>query len=117
MAIPQYADEGVYKYMVKLCELAGVPVQYTNIDNEIYARTREFGEIQMPMDDCFDSDEHATMVLGHELGHHLLKMFYVDTEFINPDTDKPLNTMIESQCDFVGVVLYKLAEMIAKKPY
>ena len=112
MTVPQYANGVAYKKLAALCEAAGFAVAYRELDDDIFARTRDRG-IEMPSIEQFETDEHAAMVLGHELGHHLLDDFYSESQFNNPDTNEALRVMIESQCDVVGVILFKLAEMIA----
>ena len=79
-------------------------------DEGVYAHTGEHHGIYMLNDERFDSSEHATMVLEHELGHQLLDDFYVETPFNNPDTSMAMKVHIESQCDVAGVFLFKLAE-------
>ena len=113
MKTPRYANSEVFKQLAELCESAGLPVRYVDVDDGLYARTREYEGIDMPNDERFESDEHAAMVLGHELGHQLLGTFFVDNEFNNSDTNEAMRIMIESQCDFAGVIFYKFAEMIA----
>ena len=110
---PEYANDTIYKKLAKLCESAGRPIRYEQLDDDIYARTREFDNIVMPEDERYKSSEHAAMVLGHELGHQLLAEFYCDTEHNNSEVNEALRVLLESQCDFAGVILYKLAEMIA----
>ncbi|MCL1829046.1 MAG: hypothetical protein FWG32_06075, partial [Oscillospiraceae bacterium] len=103
MTIPKYANDTIYKKLADLCEAAGRPVRYVQTDDDIYAKTREHDALFMPDDERFRSSEHATMVLGHELGHHLVSSFYVDTEFNNPYNNEAMNTAIEAQCDVAGV--------------
>ncbi len=110
MSIPQYTNDAVYQELSNLCEAAGWPVIYKKLGSDIYARTREFDIVHMPNDEQFRSNEHAGLVLGHELAHQLLSDFYSDNELHNADNDESLHTMIESQCDIAGIILYKLAE-------
>jgi len=113
MTVPQYANGETYKKLVDLCEAAGVPVSYGEVDDDAYAQTQEYFGIQMPDDDRLESEEHAMIILGHELGHHLLREFYFDNKFVNPDANRAMEVMVESQCNIAGVILFKLAEMIA----
>ena len=59
----------------------------------------------MPDTDTFDSDEQAVLVLGHEAAHIL-------TSLDSPDY-LPERIQNEDVCDYIGKVLYKLAEMTA----
>lgn len=51
----------------------------------------------------------APHVLGHELGHLIIEPWYSH----NDDYSKEI--IAEAECDRIGAILYRLAEMIAEE--
>ena len=99
-------DRGIaVAILAELINRAGIRIEYTDLDGEIYGRTDTLTVIQMPIENDFRNDMHATMVLGHEMGHILT----------GGDSGKTQDEQIaiEATCDLCGVILYRLAEMIA----
>lgn len=116
---PKYAKDSVYQELANLCEQAGYHIVYTDkIYQGAYAMTDTF-EIRMPLQNEFHSDEHAALVLGHELAHRLTENWYLPDQKPRPDgtsyEDFPLHVVIEADCDRIGAALYELAEKIANK--
>ena len=85
---PTYAKYPAYCELVAILEGAGISITY----GEIWA-------------DSFPNGETAAVVLGHEAAHILLGLDSPDAP-----ADRYIN---EAQCDYVGGVLFKLAEMTA----
>ena len=109
---PDYAEYPAYRELVALLGNAGITVSYgdvwaDSIDGDIWARTdAESRHILMPAAaDSFTDSETATVILGHEAAHILLALDSPDAP-----ADRCIN---EAQCDYVGGVLFKLAEMTA----
>ena len=109
-----YRDNLIYTVLEELVKAAGVNIIYQEvpndqIDGEIWARADyNMNAIMMPdADDAFPDDDTACLILGHEMGHIMMR---VDS----PD-DPSERRMNEAVCDQIGVYLYKLACMIAEK--
>ena len=106
-----YRDDATYKTLEKMCHDAGIKIVYQpvpddSIDGEIWARADcDSCRIMMPDSDCFDSDERACLILGHEMAHIL-------TGADSPDV-LPERVKNEAICDLLGYHLYTLADMIA----
>lgn len=125
MEIPAYTKDTVYQELIKICESAGSKIIYTKINDKFAGRTNKFDCIEMPGEYCFKSDETATKVLAHELGHCLcenssatyLKAFenLIDAAKQYSEVDKFLDQCEELICDLVGEFLYALAERIATR--
>lgn len=110
---PDYANASVYRALLGLCEKAGLDVQYAPLPLSIYACSKDRA-IQMPEDNHrFFSDEHAAIVLGHELAHYL-----VNPNFPELEKDEQLTLkrkmLLESECDRLGTYLCSLAAAIAE---
>ena len=111
MSDAAYRNDLVYMALEQIVINAGIKIEYLPIPDdciygEILARSNEqFRVIQMPDTDTFDSDEQAALVLGHEAAHIL-------TSLDSPDY-LPERIQNEDVCDYIGKVLYKLAEMTA----
>ena len=92
---------------------AGVTIQYGKvhddiIDGAILARSEtDCQTILMPDNgDAFPDIETACRILGHEMGHIMTGLQSVDG---NP----VLREVNERTCDYIGALLYRLAEMTA----
>lgn len=110
---PNYANSSVYCALLELCEKAGLDVQYAPLPLSIYACSKDRW-IQMPEDDNrFFSDEHAAIVLGHELAHYLVNPNYPELEKDEQLTLKR-KMLLESECDRLGTYLCTLATAIAE---
>lgn len=102
-----YDQDEVYQELALLCEQAGIRLYYSpDVWECEYAKSRPY-EIAMPDADVFDDDIHAAHVLGHEIGHIIIEPWYSNFEQIG------LDIVTEAECDRIGAVLYRLAEMIA----
>lgn len=89
----------------------GVSVRYTTVlndqlDGELWARSSGQNlAIEMPDSDCFEQQEQAILVLGHELAHLVSRI---------DSSDNPVESVKnEAACDLLGSYFYNLAEMIA----
>ena len=108
---PRYRHDPVYAVLERLCTEAGIRIVYKSIPDdsisgEIWARTDSQGQsIEMPDQDCFDCDEMASLILGHEMAHIITGLDTVDY--------LPERVRNEAVCDLLGSHLYSLAEMIA----
>lgn len=108
-----YRNYPIYAALEKLIESAGVTVTYQEVPDDpirgaIWARSDyHMNMIMMPdADDAFPDEDTACMILGHEMGHILMR---IDSSDI-PDESR----MNEAICDQVGVYLFRLACMIAE---
>jgi len=106
-----YRNGLVYKTLEQICCDAGFRIVYQEvpddcIDGEILARAdAEAKAIMMPESDCFESDEQAAFILGHEMAHILLGIGSPDS-FYTRETN-------EAACNIAGAALASLAEEIA----
>lgn len=109
---PDYARDDVFETLLGLCRDAGLDVRFVALPPSIYARSRA-RILQMPEDNRFFSQEHACVVLGHELAH-----FLVNPNFPEIESDEPLtlarSMLLESECDRVGTYLFALAQAMAE---
>ena len=107
----KYRHDSVYMALERLCTEAGIKIVYQtvpddSIDGEIWARSDvTMQTIIMPDQDCFDCNERAGLILGHEMAH-------IITGLGSPDY-QPERMKNEAICDLLGSQLYRLAEMIA----
>ncbi|GHV89676.1 hypothetical protein AGMMS50268_01790 [Spirochaetia bacterium] len=121
---PEYTKDEVYKELEKICECAGRKVFY---DKEILsgtaAMTDKYAHIRMPEDisgtyDFLDNEQTPSEVLGHEIAHCLIEH---DVRLINyfkallPESEQAMEWDEEGICDYIGIVLHSLAELIAIK--
>lgn len=99
---PNYRHDSVYMTLERLCADAGIRIVYQavpddSIDGEIWARSdMECQSIMMPDQDCFDCDERAGLILGHEMAH-------IITGLGSPDY-LPERIKNEAVCDLLGLV-------------
>jgi hypothetical protein len=111
--VPKYADDEAYSVLAKICDNAGLKIEYT--DNMSYNGIAEnmkilaesdtnTRKIHMPISYEYLSYEQPSILLGHEIAHFLLDEFY------NTRYD---NELLERECDKTGIILFKLAELIA----
>lgn len=106
-----YRDNECYQVLEELIKAAGVRIVYDDVpddsyDGPLYAKTDGYNQIMMPSDpDKFPDDETAILVLGHEMGHIIIR---------NERTiyDPIAQMRAESECNLVGVYLTELALMI-----
>jgi hypothetical protein len=124
MRKPKYAKDDIYKELENICELAGRKVSYTDeIHSYAVAMTDKYTQIRMPENvsgvyDYLDNEQDPTEVLGHELGHCLIEN---DARIVNyyrallPEREQNIELDEEAICDYIGVVLHSLAEIIAIK--
>lgn len=108
---PIYSYPEPFRVLCDICARAGLVIQFVDLPRNIYARSKE-RTIQMPLDNRFFSDEHAAIVLGHELAH-----FLVNPHFPEIETEEPLTLarqmLLESECDRLGTYLCALANATA----
>lgn len=110
---PSYTRDAVFQTLKNLCERAGMQIQYTNLPDTIYARSRGM-LIQMPSDERFNTPGHAAAILGHEFAHSFVNEKY-EAMPANPRPDDALVRYMqaEAECDHLGAYLYMLAKRIA----
>lgn len=112
--LPEYTKDPVFDALLTLCRQAGIRVFFVPLPNHFYARSRlDDSTIQMPLDDRFQTGEHASIVLGHELAHMLVNAQYPAPP--DEDTPHPLHrhVLIEGECDRLGSYFFLLAQRIA----
>lgn len=111
MSKPDYAEDSVFVALLALCERAGLDIRFVALPPTMYARSKG-RVIQMPSDNRFFSQEHAGIVLGHELAH-----FLVNPNFPEIENDEQLtlqrSMLLESECDRLGTYLFSLAQAMA----
>lgn len=106
-----YREDVVYMALEKIIKNAGVKIIYGEVHNDpidgaIWARSDFDGKmILMPEDgEAFPDANTACKILGHEMGHLMTGLESVDGE-------PALREINESTCDFIGALLFKLADM------
>lgn len=113
--MPEYARDPVYMELERLCIGAGYHIVYLAQlpESDDLACTDGLHQIGMPMENIYASPEQAGVALAHELAHYLIGDFYCSSEQHNSDNDYLLSLALESDCNRVGVAVYRLAERIA----
>ena len=112
MNTPDYARTKAFSILLELCQRAGLDVQFVELPTSVYGRSRD-RLIQMPVDNRFFSNDHAAIVLGHELAHFLVNPNF--PEIANDERPTLERSMLlESECDRLGTYLYALAKSMAE---